>query len=234
MGSRKTHKGVDRVYTAAETWVDRALRVDDSLFTPGVPMWSSHWLGELRKRFLDRPEEWRGPGFFEKLQRLLTDSPPEVYQLMGEVLYVSYLIVWKGAIGGKKKRDRIDEVLQWSTMPVAIPDDLVEGLADGIAHPGSFFIANFPLHPGYIIELVEQWKEGEVDENLLDHGDPYAPWKFKKLVKGVDWRGALHGNYPNSPIAQQQSLLHLAIRTPLRQSSASTTRTESLRRSRIL
>ena len=209
MGSRKTHKGADTVYAAAKTWVDRALRTDDSLFTSGVPIWSLRWLGELRKRFLDRPEEWRGPGFFEKLQRLLTDSPPEVYQLMGEVLYVSYLIVSKGAIGGKKKRGRIDEVLRWSTMPVAIPDDLVGGLTDGMAHPGSFFIANFPLHPGYIIELVEQWKEGEVDETLLDPGDPDAPWKFKKLVKGVDWRGSLHGNYPNSPIAQQEALLHL-------------------------
>ena len=28
-------------------WVERALRTDDSLFTPGVPIWSSRWLREL-------------------------------------------------------------------------------------------------------------------------------------------------------------------------------------------
>ena len=35
MGSRKTYEGAERVYEAAALWVDRALRSDDSLFTPG-------------------------------------------------------------------------------------------------------------------------------------------------------------------------------------------------------
>lgn len=44
------------VYKAAELWVERALKSDDSLFTPGVPIWSSEWLGELRERFLNQPD----------------------------------------------------------------------------------------------------------------------------------------------------------------------------------
>ena len=59
MGSRKTYDGAEKVYEAAELWVDRALRTDDSLFTPGEPIWSSRWLRELRERFLDRPDEGR-------------------------------------------------------------------------------------------------------------------------------------------------------------------------------
>ena len=55
MGSRKTHEGAEAVYAAAQKWVDCALRKDDSLFTPGKPIWSSRWLGELRERFLDNP-----------------------------------------------------------------------------------------------------------------------------------------------------------------------------------
>ena len=35
MGSRLTASGTERVYAAARLWVDRALRTDDSLFTPG-------------------------------------------------------------------------------------------------------------------------------------------------------------------------------------------------------
>ena len=101
MGTRIT--GAEKVYAAAEQWVQRALRMDDSLFTPGAPIWSSRWLGELRERFLDRPDKWRGPDFFKKLEQLLADSPPEVYQLMGEVLYVSYLIVSKSAIRRRKE-----------------------------------------------------------------------------------------------------------------------------------
>ena len=50
MGSRLTASGTERVYEAARLWVDRALRSDDSLFTPGKPIWSRQWLGELRRR----------------------------------------------------------------------------------------------------------------------------------------------------------------------------------------
>ena len=85
-------EGADSVYKAACRWVDSALRNDDSLFTPGEPIWSSQWLRELRERFLDRPDESRDK-FDVKLRRQLADSPPEVYQLMGEALYVYFLIV---------------------------------------------------------------------------------------------------------------------------------------------
>ena len=57
MGTRITADGAERVYDAAALWVERALRTDDSLFTPGKAIWSSHWLGELRGRFLDDPDE---------------------------------------------------------------------------------------------------------------------------------------------------------------------------------
>ena len=93
MGSRKTHDGAENVYAAAKKWVDCALRKDDSLFTPGKPIWTSEWLRELRERFLDRPDVGQG-SFYDKLKQQLEDSPPEVYQLMAEVLYVHFLIVW--------------------------------------------------------------------------------------------------------------------------------------------
>ena len=54
MGSRKTRKGVKKVYAAAAAWVERALKADDSLFTPGAPIWTASNLDQLRERFLDR------------------------------------------------------------------------------------------------------------------------------------------------------------------------------------
>ena len=209
MGSRRTGEGVERVYAAAEKWVERALRTDGSLFTPGKPLWSSRWLGDLRERFLDQPDKWKGSDPFGKLEPLLAGSPPEVYQLMAEAMYVSYLIVWKNAIGGPRKKQNIDRVLGWSPSPSVMPDGRVDGLSPGLADPGQFFKANFLLHPGYIIELVDQWKEQEPDERPLDQSDPEAPWEFKRFVHGVVWRGALLSSRPNSPIAQQEALLHL-------------------------
>ena len=212
MGSRKTREGQERVYAAASRWVDQALRTDGSLFTPGRPIWSGRWLSELRGRFLDRPDVWnRRPrsDFFGKLEWLLADSPAEVYQLMGEVLYVSYLIVWESAIGGGRKRERIEQVLGWSSTPVAIPDDCVDSLTPGFVNPGPFFNSNLGLQLGYLIELVDQWKERGPDERLLDREDSEAAWEFKRFVMGVDWRGPLRNSPPNGRNPQRATVLHL-------------------------
>ena len=136
MGSRKTHDGVEKVYAAAEAWIECALRSDDSLFTPGKPIWTSEFLGELRERFLDRPDESRD-SFLGKLERQLADSPPQIYQLMGEVLYVYFLIVWTRS--GSNEQSVIEQVLGWSPMPVEMPQDLLNALTPGIANPGTAF-----------------------------------------------------------------------------------------------
>ena len=113
MGSRKTGGGVEKVYEAAQKWVDCALRADDSLFTPGKAIWTGEWLKKLREQFLDRPDEGDG-GFYEKLKTQLEGSPPEVYQLMGEVLYLHFLIIWREAMRRDTKEARIQSVLGWS------------------------------------------------------------------------------------------------------------------------
>ena len=95
MGSRRTGDGVENVYAAAQAWVDRCLRRDDSLFTPGEAIWTPRWLGELRRRFLDRSDA-PGGDFYERLEQQLADSPPEMYQLTGEVLFVHFLIIYQG------------------------------------------------------------------------------------------------------------------------------------------
>ena len=39
MSSRRGYAA--KVYEAADLWIERALKSDDSLFTPGTPIWSS-------------------------------------------------------------------------------------------------------------------------------------------------------------------------------------------------
>ncbi len=208
MGTRKTGEGVERVYAAAEAWVDCALRADGSLFTPGKPLWSSRWLGELRLRFLGNPGALKGPKFFEKLEALLKGSPAEVYQLMGEVVYVTYLIAWRGALGGGRKKQQIEQLLAGAPSPVAIPDDLVGGLAPGIAHPGQAFISALKFQLGYVIEFVEQWKEQESNERdrLLDD-----PWAFKKFMNNLGFQSALMRESHSWPSTQREAVLHLVF-----------------------
>lgn len=207
MGSRKTG-GFENVYTAAQKWIECALRSDDSLFTPGTPIWTGQRLGELREKFLDRADEWKGPGFFEKLKPLLSDSSPEVCQLMAEAVYTTNLFVWKGAVGRTQKQKRIEQVLGWTSTLAEIPSDLATGLEPGIAEPGAFFIANFGIHPGFIIEFAEHWKEKDQDERarLLDD-----PWEFKSVALNVPYRSAVLRDSPLGPVAQREALLHLVF-----------------------
>ncbi len=204
MGSRRTW--ADKVYEAASKWVDSALRTDGSLFTPGERIWSSQWLGELHKRFLDNPDESQD-AFIDKLKRQLANSPPEVYQLMGEVLYVRFLIVY-AANGGDRQKEEIDTVLGWAPSPVGIPQDLVDGLDYGLINIGAG-AQFYPFQVGFIIEFVEQWKQKSSEcVRLLDDPDP---WEFKNFLNSIHLRSRLLSNSGNKHSLQREAILHLVF-----------------------
>ena len=185
------------VYEAADLWIERALKCDDSLFTPGTSIWSKRWLAEARTRFLDKIEAWNGAGFFEhRLPAVLADSPPEVCQLMGEALYVSYLILWKSAVGQAKKIERVNQVLGWSPNPISLPDSLHDGLESGIMAPGGFVA--FGANLAVIVDFAERWKKSGSDTRLLDRDDPAAPWRFQEFVAEF------------TTLAKRMPLLHFA------------------------
>ena len=205
MGTRITGGGVEKVYAVAEKWVERALRADDSLFTPGKAIWSSRWLGELHERFLNHPDE-SSASFLEKLQQQLADSPPEVYQLMGEVLYFYFLIVTTKNSADEQRV--INTVLGWSPSPAEIPQEFVVGLTPGIANPGRYFHTSRPFQVGFLIEFVESWKGKRPDEQHRLLADP---WEFKGFVMRTNFRSALLQGYPNRPRTQREALLHLVF-----------------------
>ncbi len=194
-------------YAAAAQWVDRALRNNDSLFTPGKPIWSSRWLRELRDRYLDQPDE-SNENFYTKLKRQLSGSPAEVYQLMAEMLYVHFLIVWHASMGAAKKESQIRQVLGWSNRQIAIPQNLVAALTTGIARPGRAFFQLRPYQVGFLIEFAERWKQKTTQRQAQLLTDP---WAFKALAhfeptgKLYDGKGV--GNYR----IQRTALLHLVF-----------------------
>jgi 5-methylcytosine-specific restriction enzyme B len=56
--ARITATDVQPFYTAAQRFVDAALRADDSLFTPGTPIWSIANIDDLYRRFNQQPDTW--------------------------------------------------------------------------------------------------------------------------------------------------------------------------------
>ena len=195
--------GRENVYAAAEAWVERALRSDDSLFTPGERIWTTEWLEELHHRFLDSPDV-SDLTFMDKLERQLTGSPPEAYQLMAEVLYVHFIVVSRKNSTGVQAQ--LQQVLNWSPQPVAIPSELVAGLTPGIANPGQGFHRYKPHQIGFVIEFASRWKRLGPDERQRRLDDP---WAFKDYVMHLDLRSALFRDEYVSPRIQQHALLHL-------------------------
>ena len=205
MGTRVDADGSEKVYDAAGKWVEEALRSDGSLFAPGESIWSSRWLAELRQRFLDKPDE-SSASFLEKLEAQLWDSPPEVYLLMGELLFFHFLIV--STKNSAAEQRVINRVLGWSPAPAAIPDDLAAAMTPGLVNPGQNFHSGRPFQIGYLIEFVERWKEkGPVEQHrLLDH-----PWDFRDFAVRLDFRSELLKGAPNRPRTQREALLHLVF-----------------------
>ena len=172
MGSRKTGGGVEKVYEAAQRWVDCALRADDSLFTPGEAIWSSRGLGEL-----DRLSVQGGSAFFQRLESMLANSPPEIHQLMGEVFYVNLLIPSEPA----NKQEQVERVLAGAP-GVEIPPELAAGLEGGLIGTGLYH-TNRSANLGFLIAFAKQWKEKSSSEHerLLDD-----PWEFKRFAYEVE------------------------------------------------
>ena len=205
MSTRVSREGADRVYQAAQAWVDAALRSDSSLFTPGEPIWSIRWLRKLREHFLDQPDV-SDRKFLEKLRTQLAKSPPEVHQLMAEALYFHRLIV--STKDGRYKRHTIETVLEWSSSPIAIPDALAAALTPGIANPGQYFHQKRPNQVGFLVEFVEQWKELSAEERARLLADP---WAFKDFMIGREFRSETLTKEPNSYRTQREALLHLVF-----------------------
>ena len=135
-------------------------------------------------------------------------SPPEVYQLMGEVLYFHFLIIWPGTMRGDTKNERIQRVLNWSEQPTAIPEELGAALSHGIANIGQSRSRYFPFHVGFVIEFVEQWKDLESAERqrLLT-----KPWEFKRFATQLEMQGRLFDESSGAHRVQLEALLHLVF-----------------------
>ena len=190
--------GCDVVYWAAQRWVDAALRKDDSLFTPGRPIWTLESLNDFRTRVIERPDT-AGKGFLEKLERQLAEAPAETIQLAAEALYVHYLIASPQAIRGGTKQRNIGKVLDWSGSNPVIPDDLAEVFDRGILNPGVALNTRLYAQVHLITEFTRNWK-GNSDQDytrLLED-----PWSFKQSIQSIDVHGSL---------MQQEALLHLVF-----------------------
>ena len=164
------------VYAAARQWVDAALRTDNSLFTPGQPIWSLETLSDFLER-VDSSSTAQGR-FEERFERQIARAAPNTIQLAAEILYVHFLI--NNVMNGSTKRDQIMKVLGWARRDSPLPESLDNALESGICNPGPDFNIHRHLNLRLIARLSQSIKQQSEDQRVPALGDP---WKFKQSVR---------------------------------------------------
>ena len=196
--------GAESTYNAARQWVDRALLTDDSLFTPGTPIWTRRWLNGLHERFLERPAVSRISEFLPSLERQLADGPAEVHQLMAETMYVHLLIQAQSVA---TKRERIERVLGWHSSAVSFPEHLNDGLSGKLINAeGAFASRYISYQVGTLIESVVHWKKLESSEHERLIQDP---WAFRDFLFSLRFTSSLLANNQNTGDLERHMLLHI-------------------------
>lgn len=186
--AKKPGQKHQRVYDAA------ALRTDDSLFSPGKPIWSVPHIQDLHDRFVGRPDTSED-SFVVKFKRQLSGSPPETVQLAAEIVYVHLLISVQ--LKGDTKRQLIAQILSWGADHDSLSPDLAAALDYGILNAGQSFLMHRPFLLKYLIKFAARFKQLSNPEQLGLLGDP---WAFKSFVFSIEAHAAK---------TQQHALLHL-------------------------
>jgi 5-methylcytosine-specific restriction enzyme B len=182
-------------YSAAQAFVDAALKGSDSIFTPGQPIWSNANVRELYRRFVETPDE-SDRDFLAKFKDQLNGATSAIYQLAAELIYV-HLLIARQTIGSQAKRSLVNQVLGWSPTPVTIPAERDAALNTGLAKVGTAYLTYRPFQLGFLLGFVRHWKglpPAEREQALTD------PWQFKRVLFGLPISHAY---------AQREAILYL-------------------------
>lgn len=168
-----------------DLFVDQAFRsAEGSLFTPHSPVWTTANLAELKRRFVDQPDE-TDASFDEKLKVQLRGASDQSLQLMAEMLYVYYMVA--ETVSRKTKIANVNQILGWMARPVAVPPELVEAAGKGLTNPGQFYLTNKPFQLWFMVHVGLAWRERLPEERAALLADP---WAFKAFLMRVPDRNA--------------------------------------------
>ena len=167
------------VVQAAERFKANALLTDDSIWTPGKPIWTPDLLGELQTQVFDRPDDVPGgTDFWEFLRDQMPGSSADAYQLMGEALYVRFLILaldWRTKMTCITGRYRQGE--HWGPTHYIEEKVLTDALNSRLIRGDDY--ANIHCQVGTLLETVAALKKLAASdrERMLD-----TPRQFEEFL----------------------------------------------------
>ncbi len=165
---------------AVDTVVAQAFEAEaGSLFTPGVPIWTTATLTELKQRFIDQPDE-SDTTFEVKLTKQLAGASDAALQLMAEMLYIYYMVAEQ--IHGKTKLANVRDILRWMKQPVEVPQNLVAAADLGLTNTGIYYLTKKPFQLWFLIHSALAWRQRPRAERASLLADP---WAFKAFLLTV-------------------------------------------------
>lgn len=181
------------LYDAAGVFRDRALLSEDSLFTPGQPIWTMESLDDFHQRYVVQTDTG-DESFDKKLEGQLEGADDGTIQLAAELLYAHFLS--PKAMTAEAKMDHVEGVLGLMTESVSTPENLEEALTGGVANFGAAHSHRYHL-VRFLLQFVRSVKDlSEEERNEILHD----PWSLKDFVLDLDLHGAR---------SQVEALFHL-------------------------
>lgn len=149
----------------------RAIREEDSVFTPGRRVWTLENSQELERAFVDRPDEG-GRSFDEKLNDQLAGVSDGALQLFAEVWCLSLAPLADYTTG--KKRQPLTEVLVRMSDPVALPPVVEDALETGAFSGGVAFKTRRPFQLALLIRVASLLLSMQEDERAAALSEPHG------------------------------------------------------------
>lgn len=168
------------IYEAAQTWRDKCLAGDGSLFGT-EQLWTLQNLSELKRLYVDRPDDSKR-SFMDKLKDQLADGSPEAKRLAAELFWP--MLLFSASQKPPTKIIKMRLVWQWSG--AVFPEDieaLDSSLLTGIGSTGPAFQNQFWREYAYAIQLFLAIKSKPQAERMVLLSDG---WSFAAFMDGLD------------------------------------------------
>jgi MoxR-like ATPase len=176
-------EGTGPIYATHARWLTEVLGPGDSLFTPGVPVWTREHLEELERAFIGHPDVTPGRRYEDKLRDQIAGVSPAAKQLMAELHAVHFLMIWTGAISVATKIRILKTILAWMPAPPEVPGDVVRAMGPGLVNPGTWVMTRRDTQIAWLIRFSTAWKELPEPERHALAGDP---WALKEFTEHID------------------------------------------------
>ncbi|WIB78770.1 AAA family ATPase [Curtobacterium sp. MCPF17_002] len=171
--------GAERIRDASLRFRERGLRQLSSVFAEHRSVWRPDVSAELVRCFAEQ-EEVAGDSFLDKLREQFADASDDARLLMAEL--VAWQLLPLQSPGERKKRERVQALLDLMREPVLIPAEVDQAFRSWSFNPGQGMAQGIHNALSIVIRLVDRWvglADDERDSLLED------PWAWRDFVAAV-------------------------------------------------